>query len=176
MQYVCLTLSLLLFSFQIFSAVETHTLDKKIKVTVSVPEGWESAENLFGIPLTVLGPWANESRPVMTFLFTHLTTKKFSEDEFQKLFKDFQTDKDEWVKSHKGELLKYEPTTKVELRPDLTGHFIGAEFKMNNIVFIERSYYLYCKDQVYNLKYSIRDEHRPYLPTLQKMVGEFKCE
>lgn len=173
---VVLSIFLSIFSLQIYSAVETHTIEKGIKVTLDVPAGWETASELFGIPLTVLGPWANESRPVLLFLFTNLTSKQFNQDQFQNLFKDFQKEKDDWVKSHKGVLVKYEPTTKVELRKDLTGHFIGAEFKINGIHFIERSYYLYCKDQVYNVKYSIRDEHRPYLPVLQKMVGEFKCE
>ncbi len=172
-----LIISLLLISVSVWSKPETHSIAKGKKVTVNVPEGWESADDLFGIPLTVLGPWANESRPVLLFLFTNLTEKSFAKTDFQNLFKDFQKEKDEWVKSHKGELVKYEPTTQVDYKKTgINGHFIGAEFKINDINFIERSYYLYCKGEVYNLKYSIRDEHKKYVPALQKMVEDFKCE
>lgn len=146
------------------------------KVSIEVPKSWEAVKDLFGIPLAILGPWANESRPVLSILPTGVTTDKMPEEKFKKLFEDFKKDKDQWVQSHKGELLSYEPTTEVVLSTDLKGHYIGAEFKINAVHFIERSYYLYCKKDLYNLKYSIRDEHRKYLKDLQKMVQEFKCE
>ncbi len=146
------------------------------KVSVEVPKNWEAVKDLFGIPLAILGPWANESRPVLSVLPTGVTTEQMPEENFKKLFDDFKKEKDEWVKSHKGELLSYEPKTEVVLQSDLKGHYIGAEFKINAVHFIERSYYLYCKKNLYNLKYSIRDEHRKYLKDLQKMVQEFKCE
>lgn len=171
-----LLLVLCLFSYGAFAKVQTFTLEGGKKVSVNVKDDWEAAQDLFGIPLTVLGPWANESRPVVTILPTELTKKDISEAEFKKHFENFKKEKDEWVQSHSGELLSYEPVTSVEFRKDLLGHFIGAEFKINNIHFIERSYYLYCKGEVFNLKYSMRDEHRKYTQDLQKVIEEFKCE
>lgn len=171
-----LLLFISLLSFGAFAKVESFTLTSGKKVSVNVPENWETAKDLFGIPLAVLGPWANESRPVLSILPTKVNSSKMPEAEFKKFFADFKKEKDEWVKSHNGQLLSYEPTTNVDFRKDLKGHFIGAEFKINDVHFIERSYYLYCKDELYNLKYSIRDEHRKYVKDLQKMVEEFKCE
>lgn len=165
-----------LLSFGAYAKEENFTLTSGKKVTVDVPQNWETAKDLFGIPLAVLGPWANESRPVLSILPTNVKSSKMPEAEFKKLFTDFKKEKDEWVKSHKGELVSYEPTTSVEFRKDLKGHYIGAEFKINDVHFIERSYYLYCKDELYNLKYSMRDEHRKYTKDLQKMVEAFKCE
>ena len=159
-----------------FAKTASFELKDQKKVTITHPEGWETIKELYGIPLAVLGPYANESRPVLSILPTNVKKSKHPEKEFQKLFADFKTEKEEWVKSHDGKLLKYEPSTEVELRKDLKGHYIGAEFEMNKIHFIERSYYLYCKDEVYNLKYSIRDEHRKFIKDLQKMIGDFKCE
>lgn len=156
--------------------IASFELKDKHKVTVSHPDNWETVKELYGIPLAVLGPYANDSRPVLSILPTNVKKEQHSEAEFQKLFQDFKTEKEEWVSSHKGQLIKYEPLSLVEPRKDLKGHFIGAEFAINGIHFIERSYYLYCKGEVYNLKYSIRDEHRKYIQDLQKMIGDFKCE
>lgn len=164
-----------LLSFGLEAKVESFTLSGGKKVSVDVPEKWESAKDLFGIPLAVLGPWANESRPVLSILPTNVKKEMKSPEEFKKFFEDFKKEKEEWVQSHNGELLKYEPATSVDLKKDLVGHFIGAEFKINNIHFIERSYYLYCNGELFNLKYSIRDEHRKYTGDLQKMVEGFKC-
>jgi hypothetical protein len=164
-----------LFSCGVHAKVEKFTLTSGKKVTVDIPKNWESAKDLFGIPLAILGPWENESRPVLSVLPTSVKSSKMPENEFKKYFSDFKKEKDEWVKSNNGQLLSYEPVTSVELKHS-KGHFIGAEFKINNVHFIERSYYLYCKEELYNLKYSIRDEHRKYIKDLQKMVEDFKCE
>lgn len=166
----------LMLSSAAYSKTETFELQDKKKVTITHPENWETIKDLYGIPLTVLGPFANESRPVLSILPTNVKQEQHSPKEFQKIFENFKSEKDEWVAGHKGKLLKYEPLTLVEPRKDLKGHFIGAEYLINKIHFIERSYYLYCKGEVYNLKYSIRDEHRKYIKELQKMIGDFKCE
>ena len=171
-----LLLLLGLVSFGAHAKVQSFVLEGGKKVSVDVKENWEAAKDLFGVPLTVLGPWANESRPVVTIVPTKLTKNDISEEQFKKTFENFKKEKDEWVRSHSGQLLSYEPVTSVEFRKDLLGHYIGAEFKINNIHFIERSYYLYCKGEVFNLKYSMRDEHRKYTQDLQKVVEEFKCE
>lgn len=170
-----LLLLMSLVSFGIQAKVETFTLKGGKKVSVNVPKNWESAKELFGIPLAVLGPWANESRPVLSILPTNVKRDKMSEEEFKKLFEGFKKEKQEWVESHSGKLLSYEPATSVDFGKELSGHYIGAEFKINNVHFIERSYYLYCKDEMFNLKYSIREEHKKYVQDLQKMVEDFKC-
>lgn len=173
MKFLLLTL---LFSWQLHAASQTHEVETNKFVTLEVPAGWETVKDLFGIPLAVLGPWNDESRPVLSILFTHLTREKFAQKDFQNLFADFKNEKDAWVKSHQGTLISYEPATPVDFGKDLSGHYIGLEFEMNSIHFIERSYYLYCKNEVYNLKYSLRDEHRQHLAQLQKLVREFKCK
>lgn len=167
---------LLLMNYTAFAKTESFELEGKKKVTVTYPEGWETIRELYGIPLAILGPFANESRPVLSILPTSVKEEKHSAKDFQKLFEDFKAEKEKWIESHKGKLIKYEPLTVVNPRKDLSGHYIGAEFMINYVHFIERSYYLYCKGEVYNLKYSIRNEHKKYVKDLQKMIGDFKCE
>lgn len=158
-----------------FAVRQTHEISPGKKITIELPEKWESVTDLYGIPLTVLGPWNDESRPAMSFVYTGMDIKKFPESELQKLFKDFKSEKESWVKEHKGELLKYEPVKKIIVGKN-TANFIGAEFKINGIHFIERSYYLTCKDEVYNLKYNIRHEHLKHLQAIMGIVETFKCE
>ena len=168
-------LYLLILFFTNYLSAETFLMKTGHKITLNVPEGWETAKDLFGLPLTVLGPFANDSRPVLGIIPTKVMSEKMPENEFKKFFDDFRKEKEEWVRSNKGELLDFDPTKSVEFK-NARGHFIGAEFKINNVSFLERSYYLYCKGELYNLKYSIRGEHKKYLSDLQRMVEDFKCE
>ncbi len=165
---------LILYCFSAWANVQTQTIQDK-KITIDVPQGWESVRDLYGLPLVVLGPWENKSRPAISWMYTGMTSKIMKGSEFQKLFTDFKKDKEDWLKGHAGKLLKFEEATPAKYSKDLSGHFVGAEFVVNDIHFIERSYYLYCSDEVYNVKYSIRDEHRKYLTSIDKIVGSLKC-
>lgn len=167
-------LLILLCSLPAWAKVQDHVVqDKKIKI--EVPEGWEAVRDLYGLPLVVLGPWANKSRPAISWMYTGMTSKIMKPEEFKKLFTDFKKDKEDWLKGHNGKLVKFEEATPADFPTKIKGHFIGAEFVVNDIHFAERSYYLYCNDQVFNVKWSIRDEHRAYLKDINKIVGSLQC-
>ncbi|MFL5784652.1 MAG: hypothetical protein ACJ76H_08595 [Bacteriovoracaceae bacterium] len=168
-------LLLLVLSFSsAWASVQSFVIQDK-KISIDVPGGWQGVKDLYGLPLVVLGPWENSSRPAISWMYTGMTKKIMKEDEFRKIFTGFKEDKESWLKEHSGKLLKFEQPTEKSFSKDLSGHFIGAEFVVNDIHFIERSYYLYCKDEVYNVKWSIRDEHRKYLAEIDKIVGSTKC-
>ena len=158
-----------------FAKSESFDLNDQKKMTLNLPAGWEGVKDLYGIPVIVLGPWENESRPAMSFVYTGMKESKFPRSELQKLFVDFQSEKQKWVDQHKGKLISYEATTPVKFA-NSSGHFIGAQFNINGVHFIERSYYLTCLGEVYNLKYSIRKEHEKYLSTLSDLVETFQCK
>lgn len=175
MKYMSFVL-LLCASFAAYSKTESFKLDKSKNISVTYPTNWESAKNLYGIPVTILGPWKNESRPVITIMSTLLTKEKFNQDDLKKILIDFKDKKNAWVLSHKGHLISFEPLEEVNYKSKVKGYHIGAEFSVSNIHYIERSYYLTCKDEVFNLKYSIRDEHRFQLKDIQSIVESFQCE
>lgn len=157
-----------------WASVQNFVVQDK-KITIDVPIGWEGVRDLFGLPLVVLGPWENNSRPAISWMLTGMTKKIMKEEEFKKLFTGFKEDKVSWLQEHTGKLLKFEEPTSKAFSKDLSGHFIGAEFVVNDIHFIERSFYLYCKDEVFNVKWSIRDEHRKYMNEINQIVGSLKC-
>jgi hypothetical protein len=166
---------LFLFSFHSFAKTETVEMAKNKKITLDLNDDWEFVKDLFGVPLTVLGPWENESRPVILYTPTGVNSDKFPEEEFQKIFLDFRKEKEAWVKSLSGKLVSFEPMTTIKFK-NAHGHYIGAEFIIDDITFSERSFYLFCKKELYSIKWSLRDEHKKYLPELQRIVESFQCE
>lgn len=165
---------LLCLSLTAFAKVEVHALEKK-KVTIDVPENWESVKDLFGLPLTVLGPWENSARPAMSFLYTGMEEKKFPKSEMEKLFTTYKSDKKEWTEAKEGKLLSLDLLTPVKMGSN-SGYFVGSEFEINNLHFIERSYYIACGGFFYNIKYSIRKSQQKYISDLEKIIGSFKCD
>jgi hypothetical protein len=157
-----------------WATVQEHTIQDK-KIRINILSAWEPVKDLYGLPLVVLGPWENKSRPAITWVFTGMNAKHMTPEEFRKLFVTFKKEKEDWLKGHSGRLLKFEEATPIQFSPKLKGHFIGAEFMVSDVHFIERSYYLYCKDEVYNVKWSIRDEHRKFMKDLTSIVGSLEC-
>lgn len=170
-----LTLLMIISSSGAMASVESHIIQGK-KVQIEVPKEWETVKDLYGLPLVALGPEEDETRPAIAFTYTGMTKKIMKVENFQKLFSDFRKEKDDWVRKHKGQLLKFEEMTPVKMTSEVHGHFIGAEFIVEDTHFVERSYYLYCKDEVYHVKWSMRDEHRKHMKDIDVITRSFSCK
>ena len=158
------------------AAIETHKIEAEKIIKIDVPAGWESAKNLFGIPLSILGPFDKDSRPALMVLYTNLSMRNFNKAEFEAHFMKFRAEKDAWVRSHGGSLTSFTEVTKTKLSPTVEGVYIGSEFVIKGITFSERSFYVYCDEDVYNIKWSIREAHKKHLPVLEKIVSSFQCK
>jgi hypothetical protein len=173
-QFLVLLSLLLTFSTQ--AVVKKHEIEKEKSIRIDVPAGWESVKDLFGMPLSILGPFDKDSRPALMVLYTNLSMRNFNKAEFEAHFMKFRAEKDAWVRSHDGTLNSFTEVTKTKLSPTVEGVYIGSEFVMKNITFLERSYYVYCDEDVYNIKWSIREAHKKHLPVLEKIVSSFQCK
>jgi hypothetical protein len=168
-------LFLLIFSCSVsWAKVQDFVIQDK-KISIDVPAEWETVKDLYGLPLAALGPEENGTRPAMSFSFTGMTKKIMTIEQFRKLFADFRKEKEQWVSKHHGKLVKFEEMTPVKFPGGMDGHFIGAEFIMEDEHFAERSYYLYCKDEVYHVKWSIREEHRKHMKDIESILRSFTC-
>lgn len=161
--------------FFFLGRVQEHIVQDK-KISIDVPTEWETVKDLFGLPLAALGPEEKGTRPAMSFSYTGMTRKIMTPEKFQGLFKDFRKGKEKWVDKYKGKLLMFEEMTPVSFSKDIRGHFIGAEFVIDGAHFAERSYYLFCKDEVYHVKWSIREEHRKHMKDIDQIMRSFACK
>jgi hypothetical protein len=159
-----------------FAWAETFQLPKARPFKIEIPAGWKAAPNLFGIPLAILGPQSQEKRPVLSVYPGELHSKTISEEKLQSLFVDFKKEKEQWMKEEGGELKSFEPLTKVNFSKAVRGHYIGAEYVLNKEHFLERSYYLYCQGELFNLKYTFRSDQLAHLQAALKMVENFTCD
>lgn len=158
-----------------WAKVEEFEIQGK-KISIDVPAEWQTVKELYGMPLSALGPEENGLRPAMVFSFMGMNSKIMSPEKFQSIFKDFKTSKQKWVDKYKGKLLMFEEMTPVEFSKDVKGHFIGAEYIVDDIIFIERSYYLYCKSDVFHVKWNIREEHKKHMKDIERILRSFSCK
>lgn len=169
-------IAILVMSFHAYGKTESFALPKSKPFKINIPDGWRAVPSLFGIPLAILGPEARDKRPVLSVYPGETNSKVLSQADLESLFADFKQEKEKWMKEEGGELKTYEPVTKVSFGKNVSGHYIGAEYVLEGETFLERSYYLYCKEELYNLKYTFRNDQLSHLKAAQQMVENFQCD
>ena len=175
---------LLIFTFNLHAEASTAIVPLKDSsfqlaaqstVSMQVPAGWETAEGLFGIPLTLLGPEVSGTRPTVAIQPTEKTggldPKEMKADQA-----GYQAGREAWVKKQDGKVLKFIPyafekTSSAEL------HRMGVEYQISGIHFTEWSIHLFCKQKLFFVKAIFEAKH----PVSDQKAAEtairsFKCD
>ncbi len=176
----CLSKSIVLFYFIFVSiglnARENFQLDKAT-ISVVVPSDWQAAKNLFGMPLTIVGPMVSSGRPVVSFTPTGIKELKFDPKKLEENYVQYKNGREEWLQTHSGKSIEYYPYTNFKNSNGLEVHKVGYSYEMGEIKFWEFSYYILCKDHLYNAKILLRHSHgEKLLKVAEDLVGSFECQ
>lgn len=126
------------------------------------------------MPLTLSGPMKEESRPVITVTPTEMKKVSFNLKDTNAVNADYKAERLKWLQKHKGEFLTLTPYEK-QVRQQNESHSIGYSYKINEITFIEKSFYVVCNEQLFHLKYLMRETQKESLNDTEKIVESFKC-
>lgn len=147
---------------------------KNGKVELDVPSDWRSEKDLFGLPLSILGPAKNGARPIVSVSSTPLKKIMF-EDNFQESFKDYKKGRMSFLKKHNGEILSFLPYKKVKWKGIQESHQYGYKYKVAGLSYIETSYYIKCREKLFHLKSMDRLSEQVNRDKIEKIVRSFKC-
>lgn len=149
---------------------------KSDKAKIEVPKGWQNAEELFGIPLTILGPEKDGSRPVINVTPTGIAQVKFDAKELEKSQSEYRDGKKQWLDSMKGTAVSFDDYHTEKWTGIDEAHVIGFRYKVAEVEFTEKSYYVLCKDKLYYIKTLMRaSQEEASSSTVTQTVKSFKC-
>lgn len=162
----------------VFSARNYSQKNFKLKygeISILVPNSWQAVENLYGMPLMILGKEVNGRRPVVSFHSTNITNTKPNENEIRKNITGYHKGRKEWLSKRNGDLIKFLPYTVNKLSPSITLHSIGYKYDLGKNRYTEMTYYIVCKSRFFNLKTLVTSEHNNQHLKLNDIVRSFKC-
>lgn len=146
-------------------------------VSIFVPNDWQSARDLFGVPLTFLGPKMSGARPVVSFTPTGIQDLKFDQKSLEKNQDEYKVGREAWLRSKDGKSLEYYPYQFEHLKSGIDIHKIGYAYELNEIRYSEYSYYILCGGQLFHSKVLFRLEHeKQYQNVVDKMIRSFECK
>lgn len=147
------------------------------KVKIDAPKDWKIETDLYGVPVTALGPERGGERAVVLIQHTALTEARFDE-------KELNSQKDEYITARKEWLAKADNATFEVALPAvyhsqasrLTGYEFGYRYRLREHRFEERSLQLSCAGKVYLVKTLSSEKNTAQdLNALSKIVAGFDC-
>lgn len=167
--------------FQLFignafaTQVEVQAFPGK-KIRLEVPTGWVQSEDLFGVPLTWLGPMTGEYRPVLTLMEAPQADLDFDPKHLEQAQMDYRNGRTEWLKKMKGKLVRFEKYHFWK-KDHLEVHTVGFRYVLNGQEFQEQSHYILCGKSLFHLKSLLpTQQEKEFSTPLERSASNFHCE
>jgi hypothetical protein len=165
----------------LFCAIgNVHAKDKFVlsqgTVSLSLPLNWQSVLDLYGMPLTILGPTVDGSRPVISFTPTKLNLK-FYQKSLEQNYYEYKNGREEWVKESDGKVLEFFPYTVEKGHDGMEIHRVGYSYSINTSTYFEYSYYILCGEKLFHAKSILKKTHlQEFQKNIEDIVGSFDCK
>jgi hypothetical protein len=169
---------LILCLFLGFSVTEAKPSPSEFEhLHILVPKGWQKVKEMFGIPLMILGPMTDGARPTVSFSSTDREGLNFDPIQLKQNEAQYRNGREAWLTKHKGKALEFFPYKFENSKGSPEIHTVGYRFVINDIKFIEKSYYFVCSKKIYLVKTLLRSNHEnEYADTAETVARSLKCK
>jgi hypothetical protein len=140
----------------------------KIKFSIDKPGNWQMAPDFLGSDLTLLGPFKNDRRPIITFSSIPLGDYHFDSDDLKKNEANYHSGRISWLKKNKGTPIDFYSYKKLNWSSIKNIHGIGYKYKIGKNTFEEMSYFFKCRSKIFNISTLISEN--------QQKENKFKIE
>lgn len=142
---------------------------------MDVPASWQSMTDFFGVPVTFLDPQKPGSpRATIQVIPTEAQALKFDDSELSAFSKTYPERKRLWASKKSAAIQSLIPASYTELNGQraLTS---GVAFHLDAVSFIEKSFFVNCKQKLYHLKLLAPAGDEVRIKTAEAVLRSFKC-
>jgi len=166
-------LLVLLFALPAFARSVTW---KDAVFSVDVPKDWKVVNDLYGIPVTLLGPSvAPKPRAVIQVIPTNNSAVKVQASDVEKFDQQYVEGRKKWLAEQNGTLLEFRKTN-FDVRADKTPMLsAGVSYQLNQKHYLEHTHYIGCPGRLYHLKLILNFENLGSLKEGEKIIRSFAC-
>ena len=173
MKLICL---LFLIPFAAFSATQKLRF-KDQQFLVSMPQDWKAVNELYGIPITLLGPMINnETRAVIQVIPTGEKSSTLTIKDSEDFSKKYAEGRRQWIKSQNGNVIDILPGKLSQTSKGILILEAGVSYQIHQKSFAERTYYVQCPKQIVHLKIVLNVGLIQSMPTAESIVRSFQCD
>ena len=176
-QYFTFTLSILfvLLNKDCMAEISVYKINK-VNFRIDRPIDWQVAPDFLGSDLTLLGPFKNGRRPIITFSSIPLSDYHFDSDHLKKTEANYHSGRIIWLKKNNGSPIDFYSYKKLNWNSLKNIHGIGYKYKIGTNIFEEMSYFFKCKNKVFNISTLISDKQQKENKfKIEKILNSLSC-
>ena len=146
---------------------------------LDIPNDWQAAPGLYGMPVIFLGPEQKLGRrPAITVVPTGLKNFHYFDPKLMKADQNgFRTGREKWLQKVHGHSLEYFPYQLTKWPSVSEVHSIGYKYRIGDLAQVEQSYYLVCNGKLFFIKTLMLEQHQTaYAPVMDRILKSFSCE
>lgn len=182
MKHVSKSMLLMLFAVIVptaQAAVKTFSFEDgkdKDSIKLQVPAKWQDARDLYGVPLFLLGPEKDGSRPTLAVTPTGIADLAFDEKGLDKTQDQYKKGREEWLKNNGGKSVSYLPYKTEKWGNVDVAHSIGFRYELDGQEYVEKSFYVFCKKKLYHMKSLMTSQQeKAHAKSMEETIRSFAC-
>lgn len=166
--------AIFLISFFFTQSIHALTIeDQRGKVEIEQKAEWDYEKNLLGLPHVFLTKDQPE-RSSLSLTLTGIKGVNLPVKDLRKNQNQYQDGRKSWAKKHDATIEKFLPYEVLDNKNKVKVHIIGMDYKINNVGYLEKSYYAECPNSFVHLKLlSPKNEKR--IREADEMIQSLKC-
>ena len=173
--FFILLLFTFIFSVPSWAKLKTYKLSSGT-FQIDVPDDWQAAPDLYGVPIIFLGPQVGERRPTIAIVPTPIEGATFDPQGMAKDQENYKQGREKWLKSHNGKAVEYFPYKFSQWAKAAEVHTVGYKYLLGTLQFIEHSHYVVCEKKLFIIKTLILDKYTNiYTSTIDNILRSFTC-
>lgn len=151
---------------------------KSTQFSMNIPKHWEQLNDTFGVPITLLGPWDNETqlRHVLMITPDELSNAfTLNKQALKEQFVDYKKGRSQWAKQQNAQIISFSNLKFPSIGQESME--FGFTFKQQGITYLEKSLYVFCgPKQVFHLKsLEVRFSQEQAAKDMYNMINSFQC-
>ena len=144
---------MLLITLSSSTSFASWTRYQNYKIKLDVPTGWKIERDLFGMPITVLGPERNGERAVLSVQHTPVIGMEFNHQNIIKTKNQYYEGRKKWADSlEDASFLSEIPYQHLKLENGSDGFEMGFRYHARNLDLEEKSIQLNCGNRLFLIK------------------------
>lgn len=156
------------------------SLKDKGEVFLPFPASFKHQFDMFEVPLIVVGPKekrnGDQGRFTLSVVPTEVENLKLDAKGLEKKYFKYKEGRKKWLSKLNGKVNYFFPFKHEKWAKNIEAFKAGYEYTLNNVIYVEDSFYVNCSNRLYVLKALYRknvfdNEREKY----QKIIKEFDC-
>ncbi len=127
------------------------------QVSLVIPKNWRTDKDALGIPLLITSPLKKKGRVTLSVVPLGIPAVELKKKFLKKTQNKYRKGRLRFLARFEGDALEFFPHRKSKWLYSEDVHQIGYRYRIGGIVYVENSYYVNCRGQMYLLKSLYRD-------------------